>query len=108
MKSKKATTHVEDLRKVFERCRRYKLRMNPKKCAFGMTAGKFLGFLVHNRGLEVDPGKAKAVTEMPPPKTQKQLKSFLGKVSYMRRFMPALAEVTEPFGKLLKGKAQWD
>lgn len=66
VKSKKETTHVEDLRKVFERCRMYKLKMNPKKCAFGMTTGNFLGFLVHNRGLEVDPNKAKAITDIPP------------------------------------------
>lgn len=51
----------------------------------------------------MDPNKSKVVTEMPPPKTYKQLKSFLGNVFYLRRFVTALVRVTEPFGKLLKG-----
>ena len=46
--------HVKFLRKVFERCRLFKLRMNPLKCAFRVSAGKFLGFLVHSRGIDVD------------------------------------------------------
>lgn len=69
MKSKKEENHIADLRRVFERCWKYKLKMNSKKCASGMTTGKFLGFLVHNRILKVVPNKAKTVTEMPPPKT---------------------------------------
>uniref|UniRef100_A0A2N9GBP8 RNA-directed DNA polymerase n=1 Tax=Fagus sylvatica TaxID=28930 RepID=A0A2N9GBP8_FAGSY len=78
VKSKKREDHVEVLRKVFERCRLYKLKMNPLKCAFGVSAGKFLGFLVHNRGIDVDPAKASAIATMKPPTSHKELKSFLG------------------------------
>uniref|UniRef100_A0A2N9IFC4 Integrase catalytic domain-containing protein n=1 Tax=Fagus sylvatica TaxID=28930 RepID=A0A2N9IFC4_FAGSY len=78
VKSKKREDHVEVLRKVFERCRLYKLKMNPLKCAFGVSAGKFLGFLVHNRGIDVDPAKASAIATMRPPTSHKELKSFLG------------------------------
>ena len=83
--------------------------MNPLKCAFGVTAGKFFGFLVHQLGIEVDRNKIKSITEMPPPHSQKALKKFLGKVSYLRRFIPALAEITFSFGTLLKGnhKFEW-
>ena len=53
VKSKRREDHLGILRKVFDRCRLYKLKMNPLKCAFGVSAGKFLGFLVHNRGIEI-------------------------------------------------------
>ena len=49
VKSKRREDHVQILRKVFERCRAFKLRMNPLKCAFGVSFGKFLGFLVHSK-----------------------------------------------------------
>ena len=61
MKSKTRGDHLVILRKVFERCRLYKLCLNPLKCAFRVTVGKFLGFLVHQRGIDVDPSKAQAL-----------------------------------------------
>ena len=81
VKSKKREEHFYVLRKVFKRCRAFKLRMNPLKCAFGMSSEKFLGFLVHNRGIDVDPTKATVIATMWLPVTVKELKSFLGKVS---------------------------
>uniref|UniRef100_A0A2N9F1Z7 Uncharacterized protein n=1 Tax=Fagus sylvatica TaxID=28930 RepID=A0A2N9F1Z7_FAGSY len=102
VKSKKREDHLTILRRVFERCRLYKLRMNPLKCAFGVAAGKFLGFLVHQRGIDVDPTRASAIASMKPPTTHKELKSFLGKLSYIRRFIPGLAAVTSSFAPLLK------
>jgi hypothetical protein len=53
VKSKEYDMHLADLRKVLERARKYGLKMNPNKCAFGVSAGQFLGFLVHERGIEV-------------------------------------------------------
>ena len=61
MKSKIRGDHLVILRKVFERCRPYKLCLNPLKCAFGVIVGKFLGFLVHQRGIDVDPSKVQAL-----------------------------------------------
>ena len=83
--------------------------MNPLKCAFRLPFGKFLGFLVHSRGINVDPTKATAIATMKPPATMKELKSFLGKVSYIRRFIPGLASITSAFancsrrGKVFSG-----
>ena len=74
--------HIAVLDRVFERCRANKMKMNPLKCAFGVSAGKFLGFVVHRNGIE--PSKIKAILEMPPPTTLKQLKSLMGKISYIR------------------------
>uniref|UniRef100_A0A2N9I7Z0 RNA-directed DNA polymerase n=1 Tax=Fagus sylvatica TaxID=28930 RepID=A0A2N9I7Z0_FAGSY len=90
VKSKTREDHFGILKKVFERCRLYKLKMNPLKCAFGVSAGKFLGFLVHQRGIDVDPARSSAIATMKPPTTHKELKSFLGKLSYIRRFIPGL------------------
>ena len=90
------------LKRVFERCRAFKLRMNPLKCAFGVSSGKFLGFLVYSRGIDVDPAKATTIATMRPPVTVKELKSFLGKVSYIRRFIPGLASITSTFTKLFR------
>ena len=102
VKSKKREDHLTVLRRVFERCRLYELKMNPLKCAFGVAAGKFLGFLVHQHGIDVDPTRASAIASMRPPTTHKELKSFLGKLSYIRRFIPGLATVTATFAPLLK------
>lgn len=61
VKSKEVDQHIDDLRRVFNRCRKYKLRMNPLKCVFGVSSGKFLGFTVHRKGIDLDPTKAKAI-----------------------------------------------
>ena len=102
VKSKTRTGHLQVLEQVFKRCREYKLRMNPMKCAFGVFAGKFLGFLVHHRGISVDPAKVTAIATMKSPTTVRELKSFLRKVSYIRRFVPRLASITCGLSKLLK------
>ena len=102
VKSKTRVGHFQILEQVFERCRKYKLCMNPMKCAFGVSTGNFLGFLVHHRGISVDPAKATTIATMKRPTTVKELKSFLGRVSYIRRFVPGLVSVTNGLSKLLK------
>ena len=102
VKSKKRGEHFYVLRTVFERCRAFKLRMNSFKCAFGVSSGKFLGFLVHSKRIDVDPAKARAIATMRPLATVKELKSFLGKVSYIQRFIPWLASIMSAFTKLLR------
>ena len=68
VKSKKKQDHLEHLRKVFKWCRNYVLKMNPLKCAFGVTEGKFLGFLMDKDGIKIDQDKAKTILAMEPPK----------------------------------------
>ena len=80
--------------------------MNPLKCAFGVSSGKFLGFLVYNRGIDVDLAKATAIETMKLPTMVKELKSVMGKVSYIQRFIPGLVSITSAFTKLLnKGQS---
>ena len=99
VKSRRREEHFHVMRKVFERCRTFKLRMNPLKCTFRVSSRKFLGFLVHSRGTDVDSAKAMAIATMKSLATVNELKSFLGKVSYIRRFIPGLSSITSAFTK---------
>ena len=71
VKSASAGGHLEDLRQILERTRRFGLRMNPKKCAFSVSAGQFLGFLLHERGIEIGLKSQEAVRTMRPPTMKK-------------------------------------
>ncbi|XP_077232397.1 putative mitochondrial protein AtMg00860 [Tasmannia lanceolata] len=102
VKGKTRSEHTVALGKFFERIRKYQLRLNPSKCVFGFTSGKLLGFMVSERGIEVDPQKIKVIQEMQPPKTEKQIQGFLGKVQYLNRFIAHLMMTCEPIFKLLK------
>ena len=73
VKSKDHEGHISALRKFFERIQFYKLRLNPKKCIFRVTSGKPLRFIVSQRGIEIDLDKIKAIVEMKPPRTKKEI-----------------------------------
>ena len=61
--------------------------MNPAKCAFGVLAGNFIGFLVHQKGIEKDKNKVKTVLEVIPRVNKKELQSLIGKINFMRRYI---------------------
>ncbi|KAL0308174.1 UNVERIFIED_CONTAM: Transposon Tf2-12 polyprotein [Sesamum calycinum] len=88
VKSKKRENHFHDLRKVFECLRIYQLKMNPSKCAFGVTSGKFLRFIVRQLGIEIEQAKIDAILRMPEPRKIHELKSLQGKLAYLRRMKP--------------------
>ncbi|KAK8695024.1 hypothetical protein V6N13_072566 [Hibiscus sabdariffa] len=71
-KSQMEEEHLQNLRKLFLRLRKYRLRLNPAKCTFAVTSGKLLGFIVSKKGIEVDPDKVKAIQDLSPPQTQKE------------------------------------
>ncbi|KAM2413537.1 hypothetical protein ACFX1X_000141 [Malus domestica] len=102
VKTKKRSDHLKDLRVVFKRLRKYNLKMNPLKCAFGVTSGKFLGFIVKHRGIEVDQSKIKAIQNMPEPRNLHELKSLQGRLAFIRRFISNLAGRCQPFSRLMK------
>ncbi|KAM1034621.1 hypothetical protein ACFX2A_038875 [Malus domestica] len=104
IKSAHRRTHLDDLRQVFLRMRRYNRKMNPAKCAFGASVGNFLGFLIHHRGVEVDNNKARAIINAPPPTTKKQLQSLLDKIKFLRRFIANSVGKMKAFCTLLKLK----
>ncbi|KAG9458899.1 hypothetical protein H6P81_003407 [Aristolochia fimbriata] len=110
VKTKQWSDHLLDLRAVFERLRRFQLKMNPLKWAFSVTSGKFLGFIVHHRGIEIDQSKIEAIQKMPKPRNISELKSFQGHLAYIRRFISNLAGRCQPFSRLLKKDTpfEWD
>ena len=94
--------HLDHLQKLFERLNKYKLRLNPSKCIFGVRYGKLLGFVVSGKGIEVDPTKVKSIQEMPAPRIEKEVRGFLGRLNYIARFISHLTSTCEPIFKLLK------
>ena len=84
--------------------------MNPLKCAFGVTSGKFLDFIVKHRGIEVDQSKIKAIQSMHEPRNLHKLKSLQGQLAFIRRFISNFAGRCQPFSRLLKKDVSfiWD
>jgi hypothetical protein len=95
-KSRRGEDHVNILRKLFKRLRKYELKLNPAKCSFGVKSSKLLGFVVSSKGIEMDPDKAKAIQSMPTRKTEKEVRGFLGILNYIARFIAQLTTTCEP------------
>ncbi|KAA0044960.1 uncharacterized protein E6C27_scaffold74G002660 [Cucumis melo var. makuwa] len=108
VKSKKKCDHLKDLKLVLDHFRKYELRMNPLKCAFDVTSGKFLGFIVRHRGIKVDHSKIDAIQKMPSPKNLHELRRLQGRLAYIRRFISNLAGRCQPFQKLMRKDAVFD
>ncbi|XP_070013524.1 uncharacterized protein [Nicotiana sylvestris] len=101
IKSKRATDHIANLRKFFDRLRRYNLKLNPAKCAFRIPAGKLLGFIVNRRGIELDPSKVKAIQELPPPRSKKDVQGeWATKNSKILSYLHHVQELRKRFTKM--------
>ena len=101
-KSREDESHIENLRKIFERLRKFQLKLNPAKCTFGTTSGKLLGFVVSRRGIEEDPNKIQEIQNLPPPYTQREVRGFFGRLNYISRFISQMMAKCDPIFKLLK------
>ncbi|KAA3467458.1 Integrase, catalytic core [Gossypium australe] len=90
--------------------REIELKLNPAKCTFGATSGRLLGFVVSDKGIEIDPDKVKAIQELSPSRTQKEVKGFLGRLNYITRFISQLTEKCDPIFRLIKkhNPGVWD
>jgi len=108
VKSRTRQGHADVLRLVLQRAKEHQLKMNPKKCVFGVSSGKLLGFIVSKRGIEIDPNKAKAIAEMPPPKNVRELRGLIGRLQFIRRFISQHSQKCKPFYDLLKGGARFE
>ena len=109
-KSPKRRDHLGILDKIFNKMEGYKLRLNPKKCLFGVICRKLLGYIVSQWGIEVDPKKVKEILDMPPPKNIKTLRGLQGRLQSIRQFIAQLADKCQSFQHLLcKGVSfQWN
>ena len=80
VKSKLARDHIEHLNQMFNILRKYRMKLNPLKCAFRLESGKFLGFMVNQRRIEANPKKINVLLEMSSPQKPKMVMSFSGRV----------------------------
>ena len=87
VKSIKVELHITHLAEAFQVLRSYNMKLNPAKCAFGLSAGKFLGFIVNNRGIEANPDKIKVVLDLLPPSNVKDIQRLTERIAVLSRFV---------------------
>ncbi|KAM1698613.1 hypothetical protein ACFX2K_030054 [Malus domestica] len=107
VKSKHADQHITNLFETFTILKKYCMRLNPNKCAFGVSSGKFLGFMISQRGIEANPKKIKAILDMKEPVTSKDIQSLTGKVAALTRFISKATDRCAPFFKAPKGSKKY-
>jgi hypothetical protein len=94
--------HMTDLKLSLERMKKYGLRMNPLKCTFGVTSGKFLGFIVHEYSIQINPKKIESIWKIGEPECKKDVQNLLGKINYLRHFISNLAGRVESLLPLVR------
>jgi hypothetical protein len=104
VKSVEFSSHISDLRKAFDKMHRYGLKMNPRKYAFGVSAGKFLEFIIHEHGIEIDPDRIISIRNVGSPTCKLEMQKFLRKVNYLGRFISNLAGKINAFTPILQLK----
>ena len=107
MKSLRENNHLDDLQETFNTLRSYNMKMKPSKCVFKVIARKFLGFMVSQRGVEVNPKKVRAIMELGPPRTVKEVQSLNGKIVALNRFVLKAMDNCLPFFRTLRKSFEW-
>ncbi|GKA85836.1 reverse transcriptase domain-containing protein [Tanacetum coccineum] len=102
IKSRTEEEIIRDIAETFKTLRQINMKLNPKKCSFGMQEGMFLGYKVNTDGLKVCPDKADAVLSLPSPRCLKDVQKLNGKLASLNRFLSKSAEKSLPFFKTLK------
>ena len=97
VKSTMVELHIAHMAEAFQILKKYNMKLNPTKCAFGVSAGKFLGFIVNNRGIKENPDKIKAVLDMPPPSNIKEFQRLTGRIAALSRFVSKASDKCQPF-----------
>ncbi|XBI56747.1 hypothetical protein VPH35_038280 [Triticum aestivum] len=108
VKSREERTLIQDLEETFASLRNMDLRLNLEKCVFGVPSDKLLGFLVSHRGIEANPEKVKAIDDMSPSQTLKEMQKLAGCVTSLGYFISKLGERALPFFKLMKKKGSFE
>ena len=101
VKSKVVSEHLGDLDRTFDVLRKHKLRLNASKCSFGVGSGKFLGYMVTHRGIEVNPDQIKAINDLKPPRNAKEVQKLTGMIAALNRFISRSMDRCRPFYLLI-------
>ena len=99
--------HLNDLQETFGTLRSYNMKLNPSKCAFGVTIEKFLGFMVSQKGIEVNSEKIQAIIELTLLKIIKEVQSLNDKIAALNRFFSRAMDKCLPFFRTLKRSFEW-
>ncbi|XP_074371492.1 uncharacterized protein LOC141712443 [Apium graveolens] len=102
VKSEVVSDHIKHLMEMFNILRRFRMKLNPQKCVFGVESGKFLGFIVNHRGIEANPAKIKALLDMKSPTNVKQVQSLTGRIAALNRFVSKSSDRCKEFFKAIK------
>eukprot|EP00253_Pinus_taeda_P022146 PITA_22146 len=107
--SKSDSQHLKHLRQIFITCRKFGISLNPKKPLFSLEEGRLLGNIISKYGIRIDPERIQAILQIPYPRNTKELQGFLGKINFLRRFIPNLAESMRLLSNMLKkdAKVRW-
>ena len=92
---------MKDLKKIFEILRKHKLRLSASKCSFGVGLGKFLGYMVMHRGIEVNSDQIRAINNLQPPQNPKEVQKLIGMIAALNWFIFRLADRCRPFFLLM-------
>ena len=101
VKSKVVSEHVGDLGTIFDILREHKLCLNASKCSFGVGSGKFLGYMVTHKGIEVSPDQIKAIHSLQPPRNPKEVQKLIGMIATLNRFISRSVDRCRPFYLLM-------
>ena len=101
VKSKMVSEHVRNLQAIFEIFRKYKLRLNASKCSFSVGSGKFLGYMVTHRGIEVNPNQIKTINNLRSPRNPKEVQKLTEMATALNRFISRSADKCRPFFLLI-------
>jgi hypothetical protein len=95
---------------VFEKCRKFGISLNPKKSLFELEEGKLLGHIISKDRIKIDPIRIEVIQEVEHPRNIKELQSFIGKINFLRRFIPNLVELLRNITNMLKKdtKIKWN
>ena len=110
VKSKQCLDHAVHLQQTFDLLREYGMKLNPLKCAFGVSAGRFFGFMVTQRGIEANLTQLKAILQSPAPSSKKGIQQLTGWLAALGRFISRFTDRLKPFFTTLRGanQAEWD
>lgn len=107
--SKDLRDHLQHLWKIFQRCEVFGISLNPKKCIFKVTKGRWLGYIILEKGIFINPNRVATIQKIIYPSSLKELHSFMGKINFLRKFILVYAKIMKPLMTMMKkdAKIKW-